>query len=957
MESWANLCRGFLMRYNLPNMHTQLRNNIASFRKADDESMHECWDRFKGLLRKWTNHGFQDWTQVVMFYNGVNAPTRMMLDASTNGTLLDKSPEEAFDILDRVASNDYQFPTTRLGAGRRAPGVLDLDANDSLSAQLSAITHMLKNLQKPTDVRDAKAVSCIHYEGKHDANDCQTMHESASYVGKYNRNANNPNSNTYNLGWRQHPNFSWGNQGGGNTSNAAMQQNVNAPPGFQTNMPWQSEAKGNTSTSHTNSMEAMMQEFNSSTKTLLHDQSNTIKNQGNLLQTQGALLQSHGSSLRALENQVGQIAQALQTRPQGSLPNDTEVTRRNGKEECSALTLRSGTTINKNVQPRGDENTEASPVIREGESETADAATRPVPIQETEEVIPPPPFPQRLKKHKEDNQFKRFVDMLDQLHIDVPFLEAIDQTPAYAKFLKDIITQKRKIERYETVATANHMSNQKEKWRISSLLATGRILIDCEKGGFTMRVGDQTMTINVYNTIRYMENGEECHSLEESIATATADDIELCYSSSIQIEDFLHLQEEDQEDVDDLPFQEHQIKPLFPRSGMRFESLDFTEFVHPKPSLETAPSLELKPLPSHLKYAYLGNNDTLPMIISSQLTANQELSVVNLLKQYKKVIGWTMADLKGISPTICMHKILLDECHSNSVEPQRRLNTTMKKVVMKEIIKWLDAGIIYPISDISLVSPVQCVPKKGGKTVVTNEANELLPTRTVTGWRICMDYRKLNKATKKDAKPRLIRLENKSDLDSKSEIKENFPDEKILFATTIPWYADIVNFLVSGVLPHELSSQGRKKFRHDARYYFWDEPYLFKQCTDQLLRRCVPEEEQKDILFHCHTSTCGGHFGGARTAAKVLQSGFYWPTLFKDAHNYYKACDRCQRTGNISRRNKMSLQYILEVELFDVWGIDFMGPFRSSHGDLYILLAVDYVSKWVEAIATPRNDA
>ncbi|KAK9043542.1 hypothetical protein V6N11_071878 [Hibiscus sabdariffa] len=134
MESGADLCRSFLMRYNPPNMHTQLRNDIASFRQADDESMYECWDRYKGLLRKCTNHGFQDWTQVVMFYNGVNAPTRLMLDASANGTLLDKSPEEAFDILDRVANNDYQFPTARLGAGRRAPGKLDLDANDSVSA-------------------------------------------------------------------------------------------------------------------------------------------------------------------------------------------------------------------------------------------------------------------------------------------------------------------------------------------------------------------------------------------------------------------------------------------------------------------------------------------------------------------------------------------------------------------------------------------------------------------------------------------------------------------------------------------------------------------------------------------------------------------------------------------------------------------------------------------------------
>ncbi|KAK8601107.1 hypothetical protein V6N12_050949 [Hibiscus sabdariffa] len=140
-----------------------------------------------------------------------------------------------------------------------------------------------------------------------------------------------------------------------NASSPSRQQNTQVPPGFQANMPWQSEVKGNTSTSHNNSLEATMQEFISSTKTLLHDHSNAIKNQGNLLQTQEALLQSHGSSLRALENQVGQIAQALQVRPQGGLPSDTEVTKRNGKEQCSALTLRGGTTINKNAKFGGEE--------------------------------------------------------------------------------------------------------------------------------------------------------------------------------------------------------------------------------------------------------------------------------------------------------------------------------------------------------------------------------------------------------------------------------------------------------------------------------------------------------------------------------------------------------------------------------------------------------------------------
>ncbi|KAK8702407.1 hypothetical protein V6N13_020762 [Hibiscus sabdariffa] len=398
MQSWADLCRSFLMRYNPPNMHTQLRNDIASFRQADDESMYECWDRYKGLLRKCNNHGFQDWTQVVMFYDVVNTPTRMMLDASAN-------------------------------------------------AQLSAITNMLKNLQKPTEVQDARAVSYVHCDGNHNPNDCPAMHELASYVGNYNRNANNPYSNTYNPGWRQHPNFSWGSQGGGNTSSANRQQNMNAPPGFQTNMPWQSEAKGNASISHNSSLEATMQEFIASTKSLLHDHSISIKNQGNLLQTQGALLQSHGSSLRALENQVGQIAQALQVRPQGGLPSDTEVTKRNGKEQCSKES---------EVQDKAqeEEGREEVLITKPSGGQCADATAKAVPAQTAEDVRPPPPFPQILKKHKEDTQFKKFVDMLDQLHIDVPFLEAIDQMPTYAKFLKDIITKKRTIERYETVATA-----------------------------------------------------------------------------------------------------------------------------------------------------------------------------------------------------------------------------------------------------------------------------------------------------------------------------------------------------------------------------------------------------------------------------------------------------------------------------------------------------------------------
>ena len=116
-------------------------------------------------------------------------------------------------------------------------------------------------------------------------------------------------------------------------------------------------------------------------------------------------------------------------------------------------------------------------------------------------------------------------------------------------------------------------------------------------------------------------------------------------------------------------------------------------------------------------------------------------------------------------------------------------------------------------------------------------------------------------------------------------------------------------------------------------------------------------EEARNIIHHCHSSEYGGHFSSDRITAKVLQSGFHWPTIFKDTKLFVDECNRCQRTGNISRKHEMPQRGILEVELFDVWGIDFMGPFPPSMGNEYILVAVDYVSKWVEACATPRNDA
>ena len=239
--------------------------------------------------------------------------------------------------------------------------------------------------------------------------------------------------------------------------------------------------------------------------------------------------------------------------------------------------------------------------------------------------------------------------------------------------------------------------------------------------------------------------------------------------------------------------------------------------------------------------------------------------------------------------------------------------------------------------------------------------------------------------TKKDAKPRLIwwvLLLQEFDVEIKDKkgtenlvtdhlsrlegakddvpVNDEFPDKKLLAIEdkrAVPWFADFVNYLVAKVIPSEFNYQQKKRFFAHLKHYYWEEPILYRHCADQVIRRCVPEDEMHSILNHCHTLPCGGHFGGQRTAAKVLQSGFYWPSLFKDAHHFVSTCDKCQRMGNISRKDEPPMHPILEVELFDLWGIDFMGPFPASYSNLYILLAVDYVSKWVEAIPTRTNDA
>ncbi|GKA25748.1 reverse transcriptase domain-containing protein, partial [Tanacetum coccineum] len=671
--------------------------------------------------------------------------------------------------------------------------------------------------------------------------------------------------------------------------------------------------------------------------------------------------------------------------------------------------------------------------------------------------------------------------------------------------------------------------------------------------------------------------------------------------------------------------------------GIR-EELKVVEAKTVKSSIDEPLEVELKDLPPHLEYAFLEGKNKLPVIIAKDLKDEEKAALIKVLKSHKRAIAWKLSDIKGVDPEFCTHKIL---------------------------IPW--------------VSPVHCVPKKGGITVIKNDDNDLIPTRLVTGWRVCIDYRKLNEATRKDhfplpfmdqmlerlagnqyycfldgfsgyfqipidpkdqekttftcpygtfayrrmpfglcnapgtfqrcmmaifhdmiektmevfmddfsvfgdsfstclshlekmlkrcedtnlslnwekshfmvkegivlghkisksgievdrakveviaklphpttvkgvrsflghagfyrrfiqdfskiARPmthlleketpfffskeciesfntlkrklteapiliapdwdlpfelmcdasdfaigavlgqrknkhfqpihyasktmteaqahytttekellavvyafekfrsylilsksiilllqefdveirdkkgaenlaadHLSRLENPHQNEFKNkEITETFPLETLgsvaLRDDSTPWFADFTNYHTGNFIVKGMPSQQKNKFFKDVKHYLWDDPFLFKICADQVIRRCVSGQEAFDILKVCHNGPTGGHYGANYTAKKIFDSGFYWPTIYKDAHDFVTRSDICQRQGKILQRDEMPQNSIQVCEIFDIWGIDFMGSFPSSRGNKYILVTVDYLSKWVEAKALPTNDA
>ncbi|RVW64009.1 hypothetical protein CK203_049351 [Vitis vinifera] len=347
-----------------------------------------------------------------------------------------------------------------------------------------------------------------------------------------------------------------------------------------------------------------------------------------------------------------------------------------------------------------------------------------------------PPFPQALHGKKGIRNASEILEVLRQVKVNIPLLDMIKQVPTYAKFLKDLCTIKRGLnvnkkafltEQVSAIIQCKSPLKYKDPGCPTiSVMIGGKVV---EKALLDLGASVNLLPYSVYKQLGLVDFvvldtdplsrknyvpiilGRPFLATSNAIINCRNGLMQLTFGNMTLELNIFYMSKKliTPEEEKGPEEEEEEILPLFNKEEAQ------------EAAKEETPKLNLKPLPMELKYTYLEENKQCPVVISSSLTTPQEISLLEVLKRCKKAIGWQISDLKGISPLVCTHHIYMEEEAKPIRQPQRRLNPHLQKVVQAEVLKLLQAGIIYPISDSPWVSPTQVVPKKSGITVVQNE--------------------------------------------------------------------------------------------------------------------------------------------------------------------------------------------------------------------------------------------
>ncbi|GKC58613.1 reverse transcriptase domain-containing protein [Tanacetum coccineum] len=389
------------------------------------------------------------------------------------------------------------------------------------------------------------------------------------------------------------------------------------------------------------------------------------------------------------------------------------------------------------------------------------------------------PYPSRRnderRREKSNDQIEKFYQIFKDLSFKISFTDDLILMPKFTSTFKALIGNKEKLSEMARTPLNEHCSavilnklskklrdpnkflipcefpGMDECLDLADLgasinlmpLSTGRALIDVYEGELTLRVGKEAITFNLDQTSIYSANYNDMTANRINVIEMACEE----YSQAVLgFSDVIAS-------GNPTPYYDLIVSTSSP-TLTPFEDSDFLllEEADAFLALEDDPTSP-EDLPPHLEYAFLEGDDKLPIIIAKDLKDGEKSALIKVLKSHKRALAWQLSDIKGINPEFYTHKILMEEDYKPAVQHQRRVNPKIHDVIKKEVEKLLDVGLIYPISDSPWVSLVHCVPKKGGFTVVENDENELIPTRLVTGWCVCIDYHKLNEATRKDHFP------------------------------------------------------------------------------------------------------------------------------------------------------------------------------------------------------------
>nr|GEY37200.1 reverse transcriptase domain-containing protein [Tanacetum cinerariifolium] len=1030
--TWDDLINKSINQFFPPSNTTHLKNETSRFTQRFEETFGKAWERFKEMPRACPHYGFSELTQIDTFYNGLNEQDQDYLNAATDGNLLSKTTREALKIIEnksKVCYSRCKSNVSKVSTNSRESSSKTDDRINKLADQILNLVEIV-NKQVIT-LATVKAVekTCVICGGAHAYYDCIATDSNQSSVcaatGSFFQNQASTSGTL--------PSNTIFNPKGKMKAVTTRSSLAYEGPSIPTNSSPGKEVERETE-------ETTDKEQNNCQGSTAHIQPSVVPipiPEPDVPKTQpkpNILYPSRLNDQKLREKSMNQMEKFFQ------IFHDLHFDIRFA--DALLLRLKFACTI-KSLLTKKEKLFELAKLPLNENCSAMLLKKLLEKLKDPGKFLIPCDFPKMDVCHALANLGVSINLMplsiwkklsLPELTPTRMTLELADRSITRPKGVaKDVFVKVGKFHFSTDFVVVDFEAGPRVPLILGiSILRTGRALIDVYGEEITLRVNDESVTFNLNQTMRYSSTYDDnsmnrvdiidiaceefiqdvldfkynsksgnptlvsnpsfsektkCEFCKEPIVKSSFSTLTPFGKSDFlleEIEDFLK-DESIPTGIEGSYYDSERdifyLEKLLNDDPSQLPPMDLkqSEETKAKSLIEEPSKLELQELPSHLEYALLKETDKLPVIIAKDLKYDEKEALLKVLKSHKRAISWKITNIKYINPRFCTHKIMMEEDNKPVVQSQRRVNLKIHEVIKKKVIKLLDAGMIYPISDSPWVSPMHCVLKKGGMAVVANKNNELIPTRLVTGWRVCIDYRKLNDATRKDhfSLPFMDQLLERLAENEFYCFLDGF-SEKLTEATILvvpDWnlpfelMCDASDFAISAVL-------GQQKMKH-----FQPIHYASKTMTEAQIHYTTTKKEMlavylvlsKSIVYTDHSAfkyllskqdskprllrwilllqefdiTIHDKKGSENRAAdhlSILENPHKDLFENKDINENFPletlesiSSGSTSWHGKISQRDEMPQNAIQVYEIFDVWGIDFIGPFPSSRGNKAII--------------------